>query len=66
MIKVTGLFGRYKSLLRDLIGELLSCVYLDFDSLPTLSNINAQSLYACMPYFVVAKREAEKAERTEV
>ena len=61
LIKLSSLFGRYSGLMTTLTGELLRCIYVDYESViaKALANptggIDARLFYSCSPYFDLVK-----------
>ncbi|GMI08291.1 hypothetical protein TrRE_jg12855 [Triparma retinervis] len=50
--KVSGMFGRYESVIKTLTDEMMRCIYSDYDSVISGAEyINARTFYHCTPYF---------------
>jgi hypothetical protein len=65
--KVSGMFGRYESIMKALTDEMMRCIYSDYDSVISGADyINARTFYHCTPYFELLKNcEISKEELKE-
>mmetsp|Transcript_11231 Transcript_11231/g.22976 ORF Transcript_11231/g.22976 Transcript_11231/m.22976 type:complete len:937 (+) Transcript_11231:45-2855(+) len=52
MRKISGMFGRYESVMKTLTEEMMRCIYSDYDSVISGAGyIDARTFYHCTPYF---------------